>query len=295
MLNLKGKLRQGMRIMGANNRDYGTIERFDNDYVYVGGRRVPHSAFERMEGDRLFVGQSGTQYFSETSTPNTAPGQSGMQMDRGEGHITVPVAEERIDVEKRQTDVGSVNVRKTVETEQVSVPVDLTRERVEVNRVDTPDRRLSGADAGAAFQEGTIRVPVRGEEAVVHKEAYVTGEVVIDKERTTERETITDTVRREHVDVDKAFDEARSGFRQHFDQRRTTGKGTANRTYEQAEPNYRMGFQSAHDQRFSGQRFEDAEPHLRREWESSGRRGSGDSWEHLRDEIREGWSRVRGR
>lgn len=294
MLNLKGKLRQGMRIMGANNRDYGTVERFDNDNVYVGGRKVPHSAFERMDGDRLFVGQSGTQYFSG-QTADTTPGQAGARMDRGEGKVTVPVAEERLDVEKRQTDLGSVNVRKTVETEQVSVPVDLTRERVDVNRVDTPDRRLDASDAGKAFQEGTIRVPVRGEEAIVHKEAYVTGEVVIDKERVTERETVTDTVRRERVDVDKAFDEARTGFRQDFDKRRTTGKGKANRTYDQAEPNYRMGFQSAHDQRFSGQKFEDAEPELRREWESTDRRSSGESWEHLRDEIREGWSQVRGR
>ena len=46
------------------------------------------------------------------------------------------------------------------------------------------------------------RVPVRGEEAVAQKEAFVTGEVVIDKERRTERQTVTDTVRREEVEVD---------------------------------------------------------------------------------------------
>src|SRR3712207_9445985 len=63
-MDLKGKLRQGMRIFGDNDRDYGTVERFDDDYVYVGGRRVPTSALGRMEGDRLYVRQSGAQHFT---------------------------------------------------------------------------------------------------------------------------------------------------------------------------------------------------------------------------------------
>src|SRR5436309_1806486 len=52
------------------------------------------------------------------------------------------------------------------------------------------------------FESGTIRVPVRGEEAAVEKEAVVTGEVVVDKERTTERQEVADTVRKERVEVD---------------------------------------------------------------------------------------------
>ena len=51
-MDLKGKLRQGMRIFGSDNRDYGTIDRYDDDYVYVGQRRIPTSAFERAENDR---------------------------------------------------------------------------------------------------------------------------------------------------------------------------------------------------------------------------------------------------
>ena len=57
-----------------------------------------------------------------------------------------------------------------------------------------------------AFEEGTIRIPLRGEEVVVRKEAVVTGEVVINKERTTERQEITDTVRTQHVEVDRDSD-----------------------------------------------------------------------------------------
>ena len=184
-MDLKGKLRQGMRVFGAGNQDYGTVERFDDDYVYVGGRRIPTSAFERMENNGLYVGQSGAQYFSE--------GRGGT----AEGGQRVQVHEERLDVDKREAQLGEVEVRKEVVSEQVSVPVELRREEAHVEQVDVKDRPVGpGEDV---FQEGTTRVPIRGEEAVVNKQAYVTGEVVVDKEQTTERETVSDTVRKERV------------------------------------------------------------------------------------------------
>lgn len=120
------------------------------------------------------------------------------QTARGD-EMVVPVAEEQLYVTKRQAEVGAVEVRKTVETEQVSVPVELRREEVRVQEVDVADRPLQAGED--AFQGGTIRVPVRGEEAVVQKEAVITGEVVIDKEQTTERQQVSDTVRKEQVEV----------------------------------------------------------------------------------------------
>jgi uncharacterized protein (TIGR02271 family) len=115
--------------------------------------------------------------------------------------IRLPLAEERLDVGKRQVELGDVEIRKQVDTEQVSVPVELTHDEVRVETVDVPDRPVTAAE-GAAFQEGTIRMPLHGEEAVVRKEAVVTGEVVIEKELLAERETISDTVRREQASVE---------------------------------------------------------------------------------------------
>jgi len=113
--------------------------------------------------------------------------------------MTVPVAEERLRVGKREVDLGAVEIRKTVTEEEQTVPVKLHRDEVTVQEVEVADRPLRvGEDA---FNEGTIRVQLRGEEAVVAKEAIVTGEVVIDKEQIAEERTISDTVRKEHVDV----------------------------------------------------------------------------------------------
>ena len=192
-MDLKGKLRKGLEIFGADNREYGTIDRYDDQYAYVGERKIPVSAFERMDKDRLYLGAQGRQYFE------TDDRDAWARRVRSASRCV----EERLDVEKRQGEMGSVDIRKTVETEQVNVPVELRHEEVTVDRVDVKDRPVAAGEMANAFEEGTIRVPVRGEEAIVEKEAVVTGEVVIDREVKTERQTISDTVRKERVDVDE--------------------------------------------------------------------------------------------
>ena len=66
-MDLKGKLRKGLHIFGSDNRDYGTIDRYDDQYAYVGERRIPVSAFERMDSDRLYLGADGGRYFADTA------------------------------------------------------------------------------------------------------------------------------------------------------------------------------------------------------------------------------------
>jgi len=264
--------------------------------------------------------RDGTMDVREGSASTTGR-TSGTERDE----IAVPVAEERLNVEKRSAELGQVEIRKTVQQEQVSVPVELMREEVQVQQRDIADRPAQAGDN--LFQEGTIRVPVRGEEAVVTKQAVVTGEVVIDKEQLVERQNVTDTVRRERVEVDKDYDQHRSNFQQHFTQRQGTAQG-ATRSFEEAEPNYQYGYAAARGDQYSGRNFDDVEPDLRRDYEtryggsrsgtsgtsgstgtsgtsgstgtsgtsgSTGTSGSGGSaWEHLREEIREGYNRARG-
>jgi len=284
-MDLKGKLRKGLRIFGADNREYGTIDRYDDQYAYVGERKIPVSAFERMDNDRLFVGTQGRQYFE---TGNRSTERTGTESMAAEGQIRVPVVEERLNVEKRQGEMGSVDVRKTVETEQVNIPVELRHEEVSVNEVDVKDRPIAAADLDNAFKEGTIRVPVRGEEAVVQKEAFVTGEVVIDREMKTERQTVSDTVRKERVNVDENYKRDRSSLEQHFNTRRANmGTAADTRTFADAEPHYRKGYEAAHDEKYAGRDFAEVEPELRRSHTGS------ESWEHLREEINEGFTRGR--
>lgn len=277
-MDLRGKLRRGLHVFGSDNRDYGTIDRYDDQFAYVGDRRIPVSAFERMDNDRLYLSTQGQQHV----------GTADQLGDTGE--IRVPVVEERLNVEKRQGQMGEVGIHKTVEAEQVNVPVELRHEEVNVNQVDVPDRPVAAGEVPNAFEEGTIRVPVRGEEAFATKEAVVTGEVVVNRDVETERQTLSDTVRREHVDIDKNWNRDRAAFEEQFGKRRT-GMGTAadTRTFADAEPNYRRGYEAAYDERYAGRDFADVEPEMRRS------HTGGDSWEQLREDIHEGFEGGRRR
>jgi uncharacterized protein (TIGR02271 family) len=280
------EIREGMRVYSSDDRQVGTVEKVDRKAIRVNGRDIADSAIARVAQDRVYL--SGV--YDEMSG---GAGMTGQGTIREEGTTRIPVYEERLDVEKRQAELGEVRLHKTVEQEEVSVPVELRREEVHVDRRDVQDRPIEPGAADMAFQETTIRVPVRGEEAVVDKQAFVTGEVVVTKEQTTERQEVRDTVRRERVDIDDAYQRFQPEFQRHFQERRKTRTGDqANWTFDEAEPAYRTGLEAAYDERFAGRRFEEVEPELRKTYRD--RWGSGrDRWQELREEIREAYNRAR--
>jgi uncharacterized protein (TIGR02271 family) len=216
------RLRGGMQVVGAAGQPLGAIERFDDAELVVQGQRYPLAAIDRIEGDRVYLaaragqtraGAAGAVTGAGATTGAARPAAAGTTapaaaeasarvVDRA-GEVRVPVVEERLEVETRPVELGAVEVRTTVETEQQTVPVELAREEVRVRREEVPARPATDA-ADDAFEEGTVRVPVRGEEAVARKATVVTGEVVIDKARATETQQVAETVRRERVEVDEA-------------------------------------------------------------------------------------------
>ncbi len=179
-------IRRGMTVYTVDNQSPGTVEEVTGNYFLAGGQQYPLNSGYRLENNNIYL--EGSQNYSGAN-------QSANEM-------RVPVMEEQLNVEKRQANLGEVQVHKTVTQEQVNVPVELRREEVHVDQHDVTNRPLESGEVATAFQEGTIRVPVRGEEAVVNKQTVVTGEVAINKTVTAEQQTISDSVRREHVQVD---------------------------------------------------------------------------------------------
>jgi len=86
-------------------------------------------------------------------------------------------------------------VIETPVTEQVS----LHSETVHVERRPV-NRPIAAGDE--AFRERTIEATATSEEAVIAKEARVTGEVVVKKDATDRTKTVTDTVRSTRVEVE---------------------------------------------------------------------------------------------
>ena len=113
--------------------------------------------------------------------------------------IQIVLHEEQLRVGKREVSAGEVQLRKTVRTEQVNVPVELHHEDVTIERIAASDVR-PGTVAGN-FQEETIDVPLTREEAVVSKESHVTGAVRLHKTAEVKTQNVSETVRKEDVEV----------------------------------------------------------------------------------------------
>jgi stress response protein YsnF len=97
---------------------------------------------------------------------------------------------------------GIRRIQSRVVERPVQEQVTLREERVHVVRRPVSGEYREGALSGDPFQERTIEVEERGEEAVVSKEARVTEEVVVRKEAEQRTETISDTVRKTEVDIE---------------------------------------------------------------------------------------------
>jgi uncharacterized protein (TIGR02271 family) len=156
---------------------------------------------EPSRADSILTG--GTTH---TDTNYVAPGATAHDTNVRDTNVTdrdtirVPVVEEEINVQKNVQQAGEVQVHKDVITEQVNIPVEVTREEVVVTR-HAVDRDLAPGETTLGGEE-VLRVPVMEENVTVNKTAHVVEEIEIGKHRTTEQQTVTDTVRKEVVDVD---------------------------------------------------------------------------------------------
>ena len=114
---------------------------------------------------------------------------------------SVPVVQEDLVVGKRTLDVGGLRVVKRVSTTPVSQMINLRQEKATVQRKQV-DRPATEADF-QNFKEGTFEVRETAEEAVVGKTARVVEEVSIGRDVTDRTETVSDTVRRTDVNVER--------------------------------------------------------------------------------------------
>jgi hypothetical protein len=179
--------------------------------------------------------------------------------------------------------------------------VRLTEEHVSVTR--TPVNEPATEADLAAFKEGTMEVRETAEEPVVEKTARVVEEVNISKDVTERTETVSDTLRRTDVDVEKMSPQqvaqATQGtqaastrmmdediYRQHFQ----TAYGGSGGRFEDYAPAYSYGATLAGNQRYQGYRWEELEPQVRSEWEST---HAGSPWERTSQAIRYGWEKSR--
>ncbi len=160
-------------------------------------RGITEKAADAVTGDNV-DDKTGGRVDSGYATGATAAGAVNTDNDT----IRVPVVEEELNVRKDRHQAGEVGVQKRVVEERVDVPVSVSHEEVHIER-HAVDRPLRDSETAMGDNE-TIRVPVMEETVAVSKDAHVVEEIEITKERVTEQQTISDTVRREEVDIDNS-------------------------------------------------------------------------------------------
>jgi uncharacterized protein (TIGR02271 family) len=140
-------------------------------------------------------------YDRDTYSYDRDPGLFGLN---NPDHQTLKLYEERLIANKTRAKTGEVAVGKRVETEAVHVSVPIEKERVVVERV-TPTDSVAVAPGEATFHEGEVaRMEVYEETPDIRKEAFVREEVNIRKEVDRDMVEADETLRKEHLDIDKS-------------------------------------------------------------------------------------------
>lgn len=116
--------------------------------------------------------------------------------------IVVPLVDEHLEIHKHWVQSGEVVVRKSVQTSQQTIPVELQYEEVQVDRVPV-NRPLAEDEQAQPWWDGEVMVvPVIEEEIVVSKRLVVREEVRISKRKSSRQETVSDSIRSQQVSVD---------------------------------------------------------------------------------------------
>ena len=119
--------------------------------------------------------------------------------------VRIPLTQEQVKVGKREVEAGGIRLKKIVRTETVNQPVELRREEAVIERVPA-----QGARPGEkAFQFEDVYIPLRQEEAVVGKEAVVREELRVRKSAQTDKQEVSEQVRKEDVEIEKTGDASR--------------------------------------------------------------------------------------
>jgi uncharacterized protein (TIGR02271 family) len=211
----------GAEVFGADGDKVGTVAAVYPGYIVVEkgfffptDYYIPMSAVASYDNDQVYLNLAkdaalNSGWDAQPTDLETASYDASMTSGFGAGtaqvatdeEIRIPVMEEELTATVRGQEAGAVRIEKDVVTEQRTLDVPVTEERVRVER-RVVDRPVSAADADA-FEETVIEVPLRSETVDIQKQARVAEEVVVSKEAVARTERVTDTVRKEEVFVDE--------------------------------------------------------------------------------------------
>jgi uncharacterized protein (TIGR02271 family) len=181
-------------IAGASNAGDDLRLAFTKSQVLDAPKVDPDGHLEPAEEAELYrhYGRE-ADYTATARKSDTNDAQSDDAMTR---------SEEQLKVDTRSREAGRARLVKHVVTEQVNVTVPVEHEEVRVEREPITDANRSDALEGAEITDAEHEMVLNAEEVVVTKNVVPQERVKLSKETVTEDQRVSDTVRKEQIDVD---------------------------------------------------------------------------------------------
>lgn len=166
--------------------------------------RAPDSEVERAMRildvhEPLDANESSARYGLDASTARAASPPAGTTRTEGREEV-LRLAEEQLDIGKRQVETGKSRIRRFVVERPVESKISLHEEHCEVARRTVTD---STPARDIDWKDQTIEIVETDEQPVISKTTRVTEEVVIRRRGSDHVETVRDTVRRQQVEVER--------------------------------------------------------------------------------------------
>ncbi len=206
-------------IRDMNPSDEGVGVPFDKATVKDAPSIDPDGRLSEREEAELYR-HYGLEYSEARSGSGLPEGDAGTTEARGEdpvGHdVSGPTtddamtrSEEELRVGTAERETGRVRLRKVVVEDEVTQTVPVKREEVRLEREPITDTNVDEAMDGPAISEEEHEVVLHEEEPVAEKRAVPKERVRLDKDVQTDEREVSDTVRKEHIEVDDSADRRR--------------------------------------------------------------------------------------
>ena len=154
---------------------------------------------ESRSDSGLPEGGTGTAGTTGTETPDT----TGHDTSGPNTDDAMTRSEEEVSVGTAERESGRARLRKYVVEEEVTKTVPVRREEVRVEREPVTDANAGAALDGPAISEEEHEVVLHEEEPVVEKQAVPKERVRLGKETITDEQEISETARKEQIDIDE--------------------------------------------------------------------------------------------
>ena len=156
---------------------------------------------ESQSGSGLPEGGAGTGMTGTTGTETS--GTVGHDTSGPNTDEAMTRSEEEVKVGTTERESGRARLRKYVVEEEVTQTVPVRREEVRVEREPVTEANAGAALDGPAISEEEHEVVLHEEEPVVEKQAVPKERVRLDKETVTDEQQVSETARKEQIDIDE--------------------------------------------------------------------------------------------